>query len=261
MKELESFLSYQRSKITQKDYRKSIEEFFYHNNINSFKDFENLDIDNYISYREYLLNNNNSESTVNTKLRALSSFYNYLRNEKNLHLTNYAKGVANKLKPQAKKRVYLTSYEATSLLDKCKNSREYAMIMLFLNNGLRVSELINAKLDDYDSNKGTLVIVGKGGLKYTIPLFPLVVKSINDYLLTRKESEYNNLFISNGGKPMQVNSIDRTIKKIALKANINKSVSAHPLRRTLATDLHKTGYDIKQIQSVLRHKSITTTAL
>ena len=254
MKELESFLNYQRSEITKKDYKKSIEEFLEYKNIKTFKEFEVLTIDDYVDYRSYLLNKvNNSESTVNTKLRALSSFYNYLQNEKDIKLTNYAKGVANKLKPQAKKRTYLTSTEATNLLNMCKNKREYAIIMLLLNNGLRVSELINAKIEDYNSIKSTLIIIGKGGLKYTIPLSPLVADSINEYLKIRKESKCNNLFISNGGKPMQVNSIDRTIKKLAQRANINKSVSAHPLRRTLATDLHKTGCDIKEIQSVLRH--------
>ena len=135
------------------------------------------------------------------------------------------------------------------------------MIMLLLNNGLRVSELINLEFEDYDKDNQTITITRKGGLRKTIPISNEVNYAISKYLIYRKNTGCTKLFVSNGGNKMSTNSIDRTIKKLKNKANIETNISAHSLRRTLATDLHKSGYDIKEIKDVLGHKSINTTAI
>ena len=67
-----------------------------------------------------------------------------------LNLTNYASAITRKIKPDIPKRTFLDSVQAVELLNVCKSPREYAMMMIFLNNGLRVSELINIKLEDYE---------------------------------------------------------------------------------------------------------------
>lgn len=262
MKELESFIKFQRSETTKKDYQKHIKDFFQYKNINNIEDFSNLTIDDFVDYRDYLLGDKqNSESSVNTKFRALSSFYNYLIEDRRMNLSNFAKSVARKIKPQTVNRSYLNSTQAVNLLNECKNKREFAMAMLFLNNGLRVSELIQLQLDEYNSNLGQITLIRKGGHKYTIDLYPNVKDALNEYLKVRKNSEYNNIFISNGGKPMQVNSIDRTIKKLAKRAKIDTNISAHSLRRTLATDLHRQGYGLIDIRNTLGHKSVKTTEI
>lgn len=262
MKELESFLKLQSSEVTKHDYRISISQFLDYENIKELEDLLKLDIDDYINYKDYLITEKgNSQSTVNTKFRAISSFLTYLRDERGIALQNYACSVAKRLKPQPKKGTSLTSQEATRLLNVCKNPREYAMMMVLLNNGLRVSELINLKLDDYDYEQKTISIVRKGGLKKEIPISTEVNFAIQGYLKTRKDTTLPELFVSNGGNRMSVYSINRTIKKLSKKANIETNISAHSLRRTLATDLHRSGYDIKEIKDVLGHKSINTTAI
>lgn len=262
MKELESFLRLQSSEITKKDYRISIEQFFNYANINKLEDLLKLDIDKYVDYRDYLLEERqNSQNTVNTRFRAISSFLTYLREERNIDTPNYACSVAKRLKPQPKKGTSLNSMEAIKLLNVCKNPREYAIIMLLLNNGLRISELINLEYEDYDYQAKTISIIRKGGLKKTIPISEQVNRAILDYLKYRKNTSCTKLFVSNGGGIMSAYSINRTIKKLTQKAKIETNISAHSLRRTLATDLHRSGYDIKEIKDVLGHKSINTTAI
>ena len=86
--------------------------------------------------------------------------------------------------------------------------------------------------------------------------------AIDTYLLVRKKTNCPNLFVSNNGKPMATNSIDRTINKLALRAGItDKKISAHSLRRTVATDMYKRGEDILTIKNVLGHHKISTTEL
>ena len=262
MKELESFLRLQSSEITKKDYRISIEQFFKYANINKLEDLLKLDIDKYVDYRDYLLEERqNSQNTVNTRFRAISSFLAYLREERNIDIPNYACSVAKRLKPQPKKGTSLNSMEAIKLLNVCKNPREYAIIMLLLNNGLRISELINLEYGDYDYQNKTISIIRKGGLKKTMPISEEVNRAILDYLKYRKNTSCTKLFVSNGGGIMSAYSINRTIKKLTQKAKIETNISAHSLRRTLATDLHRSGYDIKEIKDVLGHKSINTTAI
>lgn len=262
MKELESFLRLQNSEMTKKDYKISIEQFFNYMNVNSIEDLLKLDINDYVNYRDYLLNErNNTQNTVNVRFRAVSSFLVYLNSELNINVSNYACSVAKRLKPQPKKGTSLTSDEAIRLLNECKNPREYAMIMVLLNNGLRISELINLEYEDYNMEDQTITIVRKGGLRKTMPISDEVNYAIKVYLKYRKNTACTKLFVSNGGNKMSTNSIDRTIKKLKNKANIETNISAHSLRRTLATDLHKSGYDIKEIKDVLGHKSINTTAI
>lgn len=262
MKELESFLKLQNSEVTKKDYNISIKQFLDYVAVDNIEGLIKLTIDDYVDYRDYLLNErNNTQNTVNTRFRAVSSFLTYLRDELNIDIQNYACSVAKRLKPQPKKGTSLNSTEAVNLLNECKNPREYAMIMLLLNNGLRVSELINLEFEDYDKDNQTITITRKGGLRKTIPISNEVNYAISKYLIYRKNAGCTKLFVSNGGNKMSTNSIDRTIKKLKNKANIETNISAHSLRRTLATDLHKSGYDIKEIKDVLGHKSINTTAI
>lgn len=262
MKELESFLRLQSSEVTKKDYEKSITPFLQYFNVIKLDDLLALTIDNYVDYRDYLLNDRkNSPNTVNTRFMAISSFLSYLRNELDISIQNYACSIAKRLIIQPKKSTSLKSDEAVRLLNECKNPREYAIIMLFLNNGLRISELINLELEDFNYEENTITVTRKGGLKKVIPISNEVKKAIVEYLKCRKNTSCTKLFVSNGGEKMYPYSINRTIKKLTERANIETNISAHSLRRTLATDLHKSGYDIKEIKDVLGHKSINTTAL
>lgn len=262
MKEMEDFLAAQRLPKTREDYRRNLTNLFKFLNVETFEDFKKVELSDIFKYRNYLKEEkNNSDSSIKTKLLALSSFYVYLNNA-NILDWNFAKPVIEKLRPYLNKKegTYLNEDEIQKFINVCKSPRETAMMMLFLNNGIRVGSLINIRLDDYQGKK--LIIREKGGKIREVTLNDATKIALDTYLLTRKKTDCPNLFVSNGGKPMYTSSIDRTIDKLAKKAGItDKKISAHSLRRTVATDMYRIGNDILTIKEVLGHCRISTTAL
>lgn len=272
MKELENFLNTIMTKGTKEAYKKNIELFLQYKNINNFEDFKKMSIDDYYDWRNYLTNDrNNVGNSIKPKLSALSSFYNYLMSDKKYgvkenpisisQIYNKTKSVVN-----PEHTTWLTTEEAGKFLSNCKNSRETAICAIFLNTGLRVSEVIGLEIDKYEkfTNEkneecSRILVHRKGGKLQIVQFNPFVTSKIEKYLLTRKKTECKNLFVSNSGKPMSRQSIDRTIHKIQNKAGINKNISAHSLRRTAATSMYNSGYGIKEIQNVLGHSNSGTT--
>lgn len=268
MKELEDFILSRRSEKTRKDYRRYFIKMFEYFNIKNFEDFKKLELADYFKYSNYLRDEkNNSDSSIQTKILAFSSFYAYL-NDSGIMNKNYASPVLKRLKPTYNKKegTYLESDEAEKIISVCKNPRERAIMTLFLNNGLRVGTLIGIEISNYKGNE--ISFRDKGGKIRKIQINDLTKTTIDSYLLYRQRTverthtKFTNLFLSDGGKPMATSSIDRTINKLAKKANIiNKKISAHSLRRTVATDMHNRGEDILTIKNVLGHAFISTTQL
>lgn len=274
MKEVNSFIQTLRSKRTRESYKNHIEAFCEFKNIKTLDDFKNMTCDDFYEYKNYLIEEkNNSENSLKPKFVALSSFYNYLIAdgkygvvENVIKRNNITKGIKPMVNPA--RRTWLTEQEKILFLNECKNPRETAICTIFLNTAIRVSELINLKLSQYvrymnkNGEKAAYIIFNrKGGKIKKLYFNPYVTEKIEKYLKVRKQSNYDNLFVSNCGKPMSTQSIDTTIKKLARKAGINKSISAHSLRRTVATDMNKQGIPLKNIQATLGHNDIGTTGL
>lgn len=272
IKEVESWLNTIRSKGTRKSYKANIETFFKYKRIKSFEDFKKLDSDDYYNWIDYLINEKgNTENTVKPKISALSSFYSYLLKNFKYGITinpivnaNIHSNIKATVNPE--RTTWLTTKEMNDFMKQCKNPRETAICAIFLNTGLRVSEVINLDLNKYEkfvNGEGEkcsrILAKRKGGKLQIIEFNSYVTSLIDSYLETRKETNHNNLFVSNKGNPMSTQSIDRTIHKIQKKANINRNISAHSLRRSAATAMYGAGFDIKEIQSVLGHSSSGTT--
>lgn len=272
MKEVELFLNTIISKGTKRSYQKNIELFLEYANISTLEEFKKLDTDDFYNWRNYLLNEkNNTPNSIKAKLSAISSFYAYLMSNPKYGVT-INPIISGQIHKKTKggtdpsRTTWLTEEEANRFMDACKNLREKAMCAIFVNTGLRVSELINLELDKFqtiektpNTTESTILITRKGGKKQWIYFNSFVTKTILEYLKVRKETKCNNLFVSNRGNPMSTQSIDRTIHKIQRKAGLNKNISAHSLRRTSATAMYNEGYDIKQIQGALGHNSSGTT--
>lgn len=272
IEEVKKWLNTIRSQNTKKVYKINLETFFEYKNIKTFDDFKKIDIDDYYQYINYLVEKKgNTENTIRPKLSAISSFYTYL-------LTNPKYGV--NVNPILNARIHsnlrgntsperttwLTEEEMTRFMQQCKNPREKALCSIFLNTGLRISEVINLKLEKYKTFRGEdskewskILIKRKGGKLQMIEFNPYVTKQINEYLKVRKQTTCPNLFVSNTGKCMSTQSIDRTIHKLKDRAHISKNISAHSLRRSAATAMYRAGFDLKEIQSVLGHSSSGTT--
>lgn len=164
----------------------------------------------------------------------------------------------------------LSSEEVDKLLTnynmKCKitDIRNNAILHLFLNCGLRLSEVSNLNIDDIDLNEDKFKIYGKGNKERTGYLNVRTKAALEEYLKIRKEMNINTdaLFLSNYDKRISGTSLKRIVKIAYLLSNIeNETYSAHTLRHTCATLLYRTGVNIKTIQVLLGHVQIDTTEI
>jgi len=144
--------------------------------------------------------------------------------------------------------------------------RDKAIISILFSTGMRVSELVALNLSDIGFDRGEITVLGKGKKLRVVFLSKEALTDLTNYLAERgtdQASAHNAkdipLFLSKKGGRLTVRSIERLVKKYATRAGIAKKVSPHTLRHSFATDLLIAGADIRSVQSMLGHSSITTT--
>jgi site-specific recombinase XerD len=207
-------------------------------------------------------------STRNRKTHSLKTFFAYL--------TRHAiimKNVAAELIPPAvptQEPRYLPKDEYQRLQLACRHHpRDAAIIEVFLQTGMRLSELARLTLDDIElptkitrdpDNTGEVRIKRKGGKVSSLVLNHKACKALSVYLKVRPRVSYSTVFITKFGKPMGVRSIQQAIEKHLDEAGI-RGISVHKLRHTFATHHVAQGTDLKLIQDMLGHASLKTTAV
>jgi integrase/recombinase XerC len=140
--------------------------------------------------------------------------------------------------------------------------RDRAMVELMYSSGVRVSELVSINLSDIDLINATLRVIGKGRKERVLPIGSYAVQAIDEYLKRRGEllkTETEALFLNKNGGRITTRSVARIVKKYLYKCAINKNVSPHVLRHSFATHLLGSGADIRFIQELLGHASLSTT--
>ena len=147
-----------------------------------------------------------------------------------------------------------------------KGSRDAAMIELLYAAGLRVSELINLKLQDVNIEAGFVRVFGKGSKERVVPIGLFAKEKIGDYLKTARPLILKNivsryLFVARAGKPMTRQGFWKLIKRYALKAGFNKKITPHSLRHSFASHLLEGGADLRAVQLMLGHVDISTTQI
>lgn len=276
-----------RSENTVKEYYYDLRMFFkYIHAIANNLDIVDLDKINLDEFDENLLKeitlndlyefmtyvNNFKSSNDNYKARkvaSLRSFYNYLNTRLGFMETNPALNLDT---PKLKKRLprFLSLEESVQLLkviDGSFRERDIAIFVLFLNCGLRLSELVGINLSDINFAKRTLRIIGKGNKERIVYLNDICVDAINSYIQVRptdvEYSDRNALFISNKKRRISNRMIELLAKKYFKLAGIDETrYSPHKLRHTAATIMYKEGnVDIKTLQEILGHVSISTTQI
>lgn len=213
---------------------------------------------------------NNSSYARARKVAALKSFFKYLHGKAKLIDENPAIELET---PKINKRnpVYLTLEESKLLLssiDGENKERDYCIITLFLNCGLRLSELCS--IDISRIKEDTLTIVGKGGKERTVYLNTACLKAIRNYLFIRRSKDNkvtpedkDALFISKNYRRISKRSVELLVKKYISKAGLDsKRYSPHKLRHTAATLMYKYGsVDIRSLQKILGHENVSTTQI
>jgi integrase/recombinase XerD len=178
-------------------------------------------------------------------VRAISSFLKFLDNE----------SLAKQIKaPKVDKRLpkFITYDELNRLLENAENYRDKLIIKFLFYTGVRVSELIKIKKSDIIFEEGFVKVYGKGGKERIVPIPKELLNELKDYI---NKINTENIF------PLSSRQVERIIKNIAKKAGINKKVTPHILRHSLATTLLSKGVDIRYIQEILGHSSLNITQI
>lgn len=143
--------------------------------------------------------------------------------------------------------------------------RNKAIIETMYGCGLRVSELVNMRLTDIHRNEGFISVTGKGNKQRLVPFGSVALKEIDSYMERRMMlpviTDKNVLFLNRRGKKLSRVMVFTIIKETAAAAGISKSISPHTLRHSFATHLVEGGADLRAVQEMLGHESITTTEI
>lgn len=235
--------------------------------IDFFKSLTTENLTSYIAflYREF----ENKPATRARKVASIKSFLNYAANVRKKLDVNPAIGFET---PQLEKRIpkYLTLEEATALLHSVKfneqkfGERDYCILTIFLNCGLRLSELIN--IDFKNIKEDRLTIIGKGNKERMVHLNKACLSSIDRYVAVRQKDNVKDreaLFLSERGERISRRMVEYIVKKYVKLAGLDeRKFSPHKLRHTAATLMHKYGrVDIRALQQVLGHETIATTQI
>jgi len=206
-----------------------------------------------------------SASSRARKLSALKSFYKYLT-IRTKQLTENP--VADLEYPKLRKSLpkYLTMEQSSRLLQAvsgANQARDYAILMLFLNCGIRRSELVGLNIADVYEDR--IRVIGKGNKERFVYFGTPCRKAIDAYLMERNKkvlSDNRALFGSRDGNRISVTAVHRLVKKHMLAAGIDATqFSAHKLRHTTATMMLSGGVDVKTVQEVLGHENLNTTQI
>lgn len=253
------------SSNTIASYKIDLEKFLEYNKGKNIDNITNSDLKEYV---KWLNKENLNEKSISRNISCLKSFYKFLVIEK------YVKNNPSDLIsiPKIKKSLpkTLTEEEVIKLLDIDLTDnfsyRNKAMLEVMYATGLRVSELVNLKLQDVDLSQDLVRTFGKGSKERVIPIGEYAREYLEKYIyeyrasmLKRTNNEY--LFLNNHGNKMTRQGFFKIIKKIAKEKGIDKELSPHTLRHSFATHLLKYGADLRTIQELLGHSDISTTQI
>ncbi|OFI07753.1 tyrosine recombinase XerD [Clostridium acetireducens DSM 10703] len=222
----------------------------------------------FISFTEEYRNNGNYARA--RKVATLKSFFKFLYGKAKIIDDNPAVELET---PKINKRnpVYLTLEESKALLnaiDGRYRERDYCIITLFLNCGLRLSELCSINISKIKGD--TLTVIGKGNKERTVYLNKACVDAIRSYLNVRNEkankiseSEKDALFLSKNYRRINKRTVEKMVKKYVKKAGLDSTkYTPHKLRHTAATLMYKYGdVDIRTLQKILGHENVSTTQI
>lgn len=201
-------------------------------------------------------------------ISGLKSFFNYLifedyRNDTPLELIEVPK-TGRKL-PDTLSTLEIDSLIQAIDLSTPEGERNKAMLETLYSCGLRVSELISLKLSDLFFEEGFIKITGKGNKQRFVPVGKSTIKIVASYVnqvrvhLSIQKNFEDTLFLNRRGRQLTRAMVFTIIKNLAFKINLNKTISPHTFRHSFATHLLENGADLRSIQLMLGHESITTT--
>ena len=227
----------------------------------SFIKIRESDVNEYIAF---MFKSKLSSSSVNRNISSIKAFYLFLIKRKIIMISPVAEIITPK-----KERYLPTSMselEVEKLLNSPKSSirieiRDKAMIEMLYATGMRISELVNLKLNNVDTNRCVVKVLGKGSKERLIPFGENALEALNLYLNIRPSSNSKEVFLSNRKRRLSRVTFWQRIKTYLKRENLKLSISPHTLRHAFATHLLNRGADLRSVQLLLGHSDLSTTQI
>src|SRR3954465_11229635 len=218
----------------------------------------------------YLYAQNYTKSTTARKLATLRSFYKFLIRRGQLSVNP----LSTIRTPKQEKRLpkCLDLEQVQKLLDApgdadLLSARDKAMLEVLYSSGIRVSELVELEMADLDLVEGVLRVKGKGRKDRLTPIGSQAIKAIQRYfelrsIDSRSQGNHDNrVFLNKHGEPLSTRSVRRKLDKYLVSAGLDSGISPHTLRHSFATHLLNNGADLRSVQELLGHQSLSTTQI
>ena len=252
------------SKNTTNSYQRDLHKFSKFLKASGVSDFDSLTEEMCSAWIADLFQNNVSARSIQRHISSAKGFFNYLK--KSGLVTNSPFELINSPKSPSHLPNILSPEEVSQLLNfKPKNAqekRDLAIIELIYSSGLRVSETVNADLSDFEDGKDFLRILGKGSKTRLVPVGRYAKNAIEDWMIERDKlsTKDDSLFVNLRGNRITTRSVQARLKNIAIMQGL-PPVNPHMLRHSFATHLLESSGDLRSIQELLGHSSLSTTQI
>ena len=252
------------SKNTTNSYRRDLNKFSKFLKASGVNNFESLTEEMCSAWIADLFQNNVSARSIQRHVSSAKGFFNYLK--KSGVVRNSPFELINSPKSPSHLPNILSPEEVSQLLNfKPKNvqeKRDLAIIELIYSSGLRVSETVNTNLSDFEDNKNFLRVLGKGSKTRLVPVGRYAKNAIEDWIIERNKlaTKDSSLFVNLRGNRITTRSVQQRLKNIAIMQGL-PPVNPHMLRHSFATHLLESSGDLRSIQELLGHSSLSTTQI
>lgn len=215
-------------------------------------------------FMQWLYSANRSSASQARRLSGIKSLYNYLlitERVEQLPTESVDAPKAERLLPDVLSVEEIDALLRTFDITTAKGCRDSAIVEVLYSTGLRVTELVTLRINDLFFGEGYVRVIGKGDKQRLVPISSAARDKIQLYMEFRRPEKPSEptLFLNNRGKPLTRVMVFMIIRQAAERAGITKSISPHTLRHSYATHLLEGGANIRQVQELLGHESISTT--
>lgn len=229
------------------------------------KDLTKVTFEDIKDYLEHLNLKKEKPSSIRRKISSLKSFYKFLYKNNYIDKKDYplTKVSYPKMEKKLPKFIYYNDLlEIINESSKDKDGvRDRLIIEMLYATGVRVSELINIKINDIDFNNRRIIVLGKGNKERIVYYGEYAEEVLKEYMRTHERKNHNYLFVNSKGGKLTDRGVRYIIDNIMSKLSVKVHVTPHVLRHTFATDMLNNGCDIKVVQELLGHSSLKATEI
>ena len=253
-------LSDNTSKSYERDLKK-LDSFLKDLNISNYSQ---INVETCSAWIGSLYSQNNNPRSIQRHLSSAKGFFRFLKKNNLIDSSPFDLVTAPKsstnlpevLSPEDVEQ--LLNFKPTNMIE----IRDMAIVELMYSSGLRVSETVNININDFEENKSFLRVLGKGAKTRLVPMGRFAINAINDWLKERDKIQSNTdaLFLNAKGTRLTVRSIQLRLKKMAVKQGL-PPIHPHMLRHSFATHMLESSGDLRTIQELLGHSSLSTTQI